>query len=155
MMNENSIKISEPERKREWVWLQYWHAAGLLLYVHPNHMGIGVKAEAGIEKSESRHSLAVCCDWRDFVVCYEDSFRKMTPLSKEIWYGSVMKSTWATIGGKMGLDFYRKVHAAPYVHPVQEGVCAETAYSKGGAPDVSLTFFSLAPVHFHRRCQHS
>lgn len=55
----------------------------------------------------------------------------------------------------MGLDFYRKVHAAPYVHPVQEGVCAETAYSKGGAPDVSLTFFSLAPVHFHRRCQHS
>lgn len=41
----------------------------------------------------------------------------------------------------MGLDFYRKVHVAPYMHPVQEGVYAKTAKSKCGAPDVSLTFF--------------
>ena len=142
MINENSIKISEPERERECVWLQYWHAAGFLLYVHPSRMWIGVKAETSIWKTESRHSLAVCSGWGNLVVCYVDAFRKATPLSKEIWIGSRMKSTWATAGGKMGLNFSRQVCSAPLVHPLRDGGCAEITYREVELPmeEKCLTF---------------
>lgn len=57
MMNENSIKISEPERESVY---DCSIDTQLTFYVHPSCMWIGLTAEAGIGKMQSRHSLAVC-----------------------------------------------------------------------------------------------